>query len=247
MKRKSIPLKTVKALYAKSGNCCAYKGCVAELVDGEIVYATICHIEAYSPDGPRFNHALNIDERNEYSNLMILCLKHSKMIDVNVENHPVELLKKMKCEHEALSTNQTKSSDKVIKLLIEESNIFHEKVNLISNTLNRDRMFAVPYSGDLTLLERTDSIRSSVETVFESYRKTSENGDIYTLKDNGFSWEMSVLGTINHSHQINLHLLSIETDYLQSKIDTLDSESYNLLQKKRRELIEIINDQEVAD
>lgn len=247
MNRKSIPLKTVKALFAKSNNCCAYKGCEEELVDGENVYATICHIEAYSPDGPRFNSALTVDERNEYSNLTIMCLKHSKMIDVDVENHSVELLKRMKNEHEALSTNQTKSSDKLIKLLIKESNLFHERVNLISEDLNRDRVFAVPYNSDLTLIERTECIRNSVETVFESYRSTSENGDIYTLKDNGFSWEMSVLGTTNHSYQINLHLLSIEIDYLQSKIDILDSELYGLLQKKRKELIEIIQDEEVAD
>lgn len=92
-----------KQLYALSGNECANPLCNNKLVfpDDNAKDDQICHIEAASPDGPRYNPNQTDDERRGFDNLILLCHKCHDMIDNNPDKYPVELLKKWKREHEA--------------------------------------------------------------------------------------------------------------------------------------------------
>jgi len=62
----------------------------------------ICHIEAASEGGERFNPNMTNEERRHYSNLLLLCYPHH--IETNkVNEYPVVNMKIMKKNHEQLS------------------------------------------------------------------------------------------------------------------------------------------------
>lgn len=99
---------TIKRLHALSGNECAAPDCHRKLIarDGETVVSKICHIEAASADGPRWNPQMSDDERRHFDNLILLCDECHTMID-NEDNeckYSVSLLKDWKKEHESTAT-----------------------------------------------------------------------------------------------------------------------------------------------
>jgi hypothetical protein len=112
-KAREITEKTIKRLYALSGNQCAFPNCNISLLSSgsEINFSNICHIEAAEPGGQRYNSASNDDYRRSYENLMLLCANHH--LETNdVVKYTETILQEMKKNHEA----------KIIKL-ISESNI----------------------------------------------------------------------------------------------------------------------------
>lgn len=102
-KARIIPDRVKKQLYALSGNECANPSCHNKLVypDDDAKDDQICHIEAASANGPRFNPNQTDDERRSFDNLILLCHKCHDMIDNNPDAYTVELLKKWKRDHEA--------------------------------------------------------------------------------------------------------------------------------------------------
>jgi len=95
---------TVRRLDTLSGNECAEPTCQKRLIasDGISIISKICHIEAASAEGPRYNPNMTDDERRGFDNLVLLCDEHHTIIDniANVKDYPVELLKSWKAEHE---------------------------------------------------------------------------------------------------------------------------------------------------
>lgn len=91
---------TLRKLYTLSGNQCAFPGCKNILLteDGNFI-GQICHIEAASREGQRFNEKMTNEQRREYDNLILLCYEHH--IETNkVNEYTVEKMKKMKWNHE---------------------------------------------------------------------------------------------------------------------------------------------------
>lgn len=100
MARLSITRETLIALFAKSGNVCAFPGCNHELVTSRNVFVgQVCHIEAASPGGQRYNSQSTDEERRAFSNLLLLCYRHHKETD-DVAVFDVQSLRNMKHEHE---------------------------------------------------------------------------------------------------------------------------------------------------
>lgn len=67
----------IRGLFARSGNQCAFPGCGHELVNAKNRFVgQICHIEAASFGGPRYNPSKTDEQRRSYENLMILCYAH---------------------------------------------------------------------------------------------------------------------------------------------------------------------------
>ena len=91
---------TLRELFLKSGNLCAFPGCNQIMMDiaGNFI-GQICHIEAAEPNGPRFNSLMSNEERRHVSNLMLMCYQHHKITD-NVDIYTKERLKEIKDEHE---------------------------------------------------------------------------------------------------------------------------------------------------
>lgn len=95
-------IKDVKILWGRAANRCAFPDCRIELTpDGEAnTLGEIAHIVAESPDGPRGNSDIPPELRDDYSNLILLCPTHHRMIDNNPEEWTVEKLKQLKQDHE---------------------------------------------------------------------------------------------------------------------------------------------------
>jgi hypothetical protein len=93
--------KTIKQLFALSGNICAYPGCQLPIVErAGIVTGEICHIKARQAGGPRFDPAQSEEDRQAFVNLILLCRHHHKVIDSEPELYTVDALLEMKSIHE---------------------------------------------------------------------------------------------------------------------------------------------------
>lgn len=113
-----MDLKEIKALFGKSGNRCAFPGCNYELIDENYnVMCDIAHIEAKSDGGPRANKNKSLKDRNKAENLICLCKNHHKEIDTYKDKYSVEVLQKMKSNHERKFSNKCEFNfDKIFEI-----------------------------------------------------------------------------------------------------------------------------------
>lgn len=89
------------------GARCSFKGCNKYLLQDNITtnkvrLAQVAHIVAKSVDGPRGSYDLPIKNRNDISNLMLVCPEHHRLIDTKEkeDEYTVELLREYKHAHE---------------------------------------------------------------------------------------------------------------------------------------------------
>lgn len=102
--RLPIKEKTVKKLFAYSGNQCAFKDCREFLVDdGGTMIGKIAHIRSPKKDGPRYDPSWSSEQCRNHENLMVLCGKHHDIVDDidRIDEFPVSLLEEYKRAHEA--------------------------------------------------------------------------------------------------------------------------------------------------
>lgn len=110
--------KTVKRLFALSGNRCAFAVCQAAVVDASgTVVGEICHIKGASADGPRYDAEQSDEDRHGFNNLLILCPTHHKVVDDDEVTYTVEALNKLKSAHES-SAREVESTDRVVDALL---------------------------------------------------------------------------------------------------------------------------------
>lgn len=106
MSESKIPPKVSTRLWGKAAGRCQYRGCNKPLwIDGltktEFNNSYLAHIIADKPTGPRGDAEWSEKLGKDISNIMLLCDVHHRLIDKqDVEGHTVELLRKMKAEHE---------------------------------------------------------------------------------------------------------------------------------------------------
>ena len=126
----SVPVEVRLRLWGKAAGRCEYAGCNQplwrdNLTQVEFNTSYIAHIVADQPDGPRGDKVLSKLLAKELSNLMLLCDEHHRLVDkADIEGHPVELLHRMKADHEArieLITNL--QSDKRSEVLLYGANV----------------------------------------------------------------------------------------------------------------------------
>lgn len=114
---------TLRRLDTLSGNECAAPDCDNQFIakDEKSIISKICHIEAASKEGPRFNPAMDDDERRHYDNLILLCDECHTIID-NKENetqYPVPLLQEWKKSHENKAIIRLNSNTSLLRLAID--------------------------------------------------------------------------------------------------------------------------------
>jgi hypothetical protein len=108
---------TIKRLFAVSNNICAFPDCPAPLVEGETFVGEVCHIKSASKGHPRYDPIQSEAERHGFDNLLVLCRKHHKIIDTEVDHYPPEALVEMKKAHEAQETRRFTISDALVQRL----------------------------------------------------------------------------------------------------------------------------------
>jgi len=139
-KRPQIPKEIVLKLWALAAGRCEFLGCNKPLWrDGltwqEANLAHIAHIIASSPDGPRGDKLLSKQLASDFSNLMLVCLEHHKLIDSKKyeKKYTVELLRSYKRLHEERIYIQTSMKEEMKTTIL----IFKAKIG--------DRMVDIPF------------------------------------------------------------------------------------------------------
>lgn len=105
MVKRSYTTGVMMALAYICGGTCFWPGCrvpVHIYVDGNPVFnLQVAHICAASPDGPRYEPSMTDQERNGYTNVLLLCQGHHIEVDIlNPDKYSVELLKRWKVDRE---------------------------------------------------------------------------------------------------------------------------------------------------
>ena len=92
-------------LFTRAGGRCEFDNCNRYLLTHHVThqsgnFAQMAHIVAFRRAGPRGEAPISSAERNDLSNLMLLCPQCHKLIDDNPDLYPVEALQGFKKDHE---------------------------------------------------------------------------------------------------------------------------------------------------
>lgn len=117
MATRQVDIPTIKRLFAESGGQCAK--CDLDLFpDGKLI-GEICHIEAFSSGGPRYNSQLKKSNlENHYDNLIILC--PSCHTEIDKKGNEITFSKERLIDYK---TNQLTKALKASKTEIDETQI----------------------------------------------------------------------------------------------------------------------------
>lgn len=227
---------TIKKLFLLSCNQCATPNChnSLEARDNLTIIAKICHIEAASTDGPRYNPNMTDDERRDFNNLILLCDEcHSIIDNKNNENkYPVELLKAWKRDHED-KCRQNK--------IIHKIQILNMAINAIS-----DIDFNQEYR-DLNLIE---SFNIDAKIKYNSIKRNKnliEDQSRYYGKINGLYSELERQGSFKKEkllRNINFLYKRIKSKYVQdneNELEIIQSNADNIFETVENELLNIID------
>lgn len=106
-KRTTVKRSTSNILFSRSGDMCAFPGCMNRLTakqtdqSDDVMVGHICHIHAKSESGPRGNQGLTDDQINSVDNLILLCPLHHEIVDKQPDTYSAAKLKEWKRDHEA--------------------------------------------------------------------------------------------------------------------------------------------------
>ena len=99
-KRLTPTSQTLRELFLKSGNLCAFPGCGQLMMnEGGVFVGQVCHIEAAEEGGERFNPNMSNEDRRAPANLMLMCYAHHQETN-DVAKFPTEKLRSIKRDHE---------------------------------------------------------------------------------------------------------------------------------------------------
>ena len=111
----SLSNKTLKMLWGRAAGRCSHPDCRLDVffdeseADNPTMVGENCHIVAENDGGPRSDPSIPLAQKNSYSNLILMCRNHHKIIDdpENGERHySVERLHQIKRNHETWVRDQ---------------------------------------------------------------------------------------------------------------------------------------------
>ncbi|WP_337912421.1 hypothetical protein [Vibrio cholerae] len=249
MARLAPKLDTVRALFARSGNQCAFPGCTHLMINSKQQFVgQICHIEAAMPQGERFNADQSDEERRSYDNLLLLCYQHHIETD-DVDEFTVEKLKRIKQSHESqFLKSDFKIDESALFRLIFEMEQYWEKIERLNTVEHSMQDLAFRVSTQNHYSPLFDAARDSINRLEELLNRLEvSNGKLeqdfydfiaaYDVEASLFkevpyylnpfqlrSWEDFTLSKPNNLMQIRIDLLSIEVSYLEQylKVNSTD-------------------------
>lgn len=247
MARKAPQTDVLRALFARSGNQCAFPGCTQPIINHKNKFiGQVCHIEAAMEGGERYNLASDDEYRRGYGNLLILCYPHHIETDDVIE-YPVDRLRQMKNEHEQLFE---KSDFKIDEAELVKLSYEMEKFWVDIDRVNKKEHFSsdsgleMEVNGDSSFFEIMISIHGIVDRI-ENMLETLHSSDEQLIQDfeslldkkeiplNLFedityhyhpfidrNWELHNLGTSNVLKRVRIDLAHIEVKYYEEYLKT---------------------------
>jgi hypothetical protein len=222
-------LSTIRKLDTLSGNQCAAPDCNRPLVarDGASIVSKICHIEAASEGGPRYNASMTDKERAHYNNLILLCDECHTMIDnkQNENKYTVELLKEWKKNHES----------KLLHKQLRNPSLFMQAINAIAGV-----DFGNEFESDGSLQTFDISDKISYNNIKRNKCLIEEYGGYYG-KINSLYSELESQGSFKKEKLLR----NIRTIYLKTKGKYTQgiSDPMSIIQEKSDDIIEDIENE----
>ncbi len=143
-------LKTLKRLFAMSGNRCNFPKCNISIVDKETGTAIgeICHIKGKKEGSVRYDPNQSDEDRHGFDNLLIICPMHHKVIGDDPDSYTVSRLEKIKKTHEEINFGKEIPSNKITQLFIDQlENLFPKE----ESNFNQLYRMVINYDNDLRL------------------------------------------------------------------------------------------------
>ncbi len=174
--KKILPTpKTIKILFARSGNRCAFPNCVQELIvkdkKEDIVIGEICHIESPVKGGPRYSSTKSPQELANSKNLLLLCPSHHKIIDSS-KKYTVKSLQKIKKEHEEKEkSNKFKIKDKNVLAIITQLDEYWKDININNRHAKKNLSMLISFKehqSPIELIERFHPLLGRLNEINES-------------------------------------------------------------------------------
>lgn len=140
-----LPIKDQKILWVRAAGMCSFPDCKKKLIvqpdieSEEKLVGEIAHIFAKSKKGPRGVQHLTKKLINTYTNTILLCPDHHRLVDLYPGEYPPELLMDFKDQHEIWVQKTLRDRTEGIgwKVIIQEANIKIDKESIIK-ALNPD-------------------------------------------------------------------------------------------------------------
>lgn len=131
--------KTIKRIFAVSGNKCYFPNCNTPLVDKGIgtVTGEICHIKGKKPESSRYDPNQSDEERHGFDNLVLMCPLHHKLIDDDSDSYTISRLKEIKVDYEKIHAGGEEPSIEIVNQFIINQNDqqkWQEFYNRMANT-----------------------------------------------------------------------------------------------------------------
>jgi hypothetical protein len=237
----------LRALFARSGNQCAFPGCTQPLINEKNKFiAQVCHIEAALEGGERYNPDGNDEYRRSYENLLILCYPHHIETD-DVCEYPVERLLQIKGEHEQMFHKSDFKLDEaeLYKLSYEMEKYWSDidRLNKLDHIF-ADSGLAMDVKGDsnffdviasaydavngignlLELFHQSDeSLKEDFEALLARKDISPELFNDIPYSEHPFenrNWELHNLGTPNWLQRLRIDLVHLEVRYLEEYLKT---------------------------
>lgn len=176
--------KTLKVLFALSGNRCAEPDCHEKVIkistaySDAIVVAQIAHIYALSADGPRGKKGLTEAELNAPRNLILLCPTHHVIVDGQHETYPASTLFDWK-------VRQEREASRPLTRSITE--IGYPELDIAAKALTTNKAISAP--NDLVIVAPKDKIEinalgsSSEMLISMGLAKSHEVGQVLIQAD----------------------------------------------------------------
>ncbi|MDD3926728.1 MAG: hypothetical protein PHT33_08740 [bacterium] len=226
---------TIKRLHALSGNQCAAPHCTKPLIarDEITIVSKICHIEAASPEGLRWNPDMDDEQRRHFDNLILLCDECHSMVD-NKENeaiYTVSLLKQWKRDHEATRTytylNERPSLLGTVINAISEIELDAELLSLVAHKVAFDIDDKIKYNDvrrNLPLIEEYKVFYTKINSLYQ------------TLEEQGSFKKENLL------RNIRMIYLKIKGHYIKDGYEPMQAiraNADNIIEDVQEELLDI--------
>ena len=257
MSRLSPKSDAIRALFARSGNRCAFPGCTSPLINERNEFiAQVCHIEAAEEGGERFNPNQTDEERRQYANLIILCYPHH--VETNdVVTYTGRRLQEIKITHEKnFEKNPFKIDESLLYKIslemeqywcrVEELHKNHHIVSDLAIEIDAKASFpqlseqARSLAGDVLefrdiLIESDDALAGDLATLLGELGVPESKLDQHREQTRPFqarNWEVLNLGLTNTITKLQVVLLQMEIKYLEEFVKLNSNDSLAMLRLK---------------
>jgi len=241
MTKRRIKSDTIKFLLLRSGNRCAFPNCNHPIFnDDNLLIAQLCHIEAVSSGGQRFNTLNSVERNNNAENLLFLCYRHHKETD-NIDKYTVEKLKEIKYNHEKQFSEQTMLvNPNMIKQVEDEMNFYWNRIIQLKNDDETGMMIEIDTNSSFeeiirdissyldylidalgNLSNSNDNLCNEILELLHNINYSKEKLESIPYYENPIinrNWELLNIGTFNAISVIKVRLKQLEVKQLEEII-----------------------------